>query len=185
MKFESKTIKVESIYVPAYADRYRRLGYEIVGSAESEEDGVKFTTLTMRRDMDGPAYSSLSRLEREVDELCRMAKEQAGRVDRTKKRHSLIAWILFGVGCLLMALGVAFVVAGLLISNLMLAIGGWICAIVGAALVIAWSCLREKWRLRRVDIRDDAKNPGFGADEYSRKVEECLKQAEEALAAVS
>ena len=185
MKFETKTIKVESIYVPAYTDRYRRLGYEVSETVETEEDGKKVTSITMRRDMDSPAYPSLSRLEREVDELCRMAKEHAGEPSKLINRHRLITWIFFGAGCLLMALGVALVVAGLLTDMLMLALGGWVCAIVGAALVIAWSCLREKWRIRRVDIRDDAENPGFGIDEYSRRVEECLKQAEEALSAVS
>ncbi len=184
MKFETKTIKVESIHVPAYTDRYRRLGYEVCDSVQTEEDGRDFTTLTIRRDMESPAYPSLSRLEQEVDELCRMAKEHAGEPDSSIIKHRLTVWIIFGAGCLFMAVGIALVVAGLILNNVVLALCGWACVIAGAALVIAWSCLREKWRLRKVDIRDDAENPGFGIDEYSKKVEECLKQAEEALATV-
>ena len=42
----------------------------------------------------------------------------------------------------------------------------------GAVLTVVWSCLREKWRMRKVDIADDAEHPGFGVDIYSRKVEE-------------
>ena len=184
MKFETKTIKVESIYVSAYTDRYRRLGYEVCDAVQSEEDGKKFTSITIRRDVDSPAYPSLSRLEQEVEELCRMAKEHAGEPDNKIKKHRMTVWILFGAGCLLMAVGVALLVAGLILNEIVLALCGWGCAIAGAALVIAWSCLREKWRLRKVDVRDDAENPGFGIDEYSKKVEECLKQAEEALEAV-
>ena len=185
MKFETKTLKVESIYVSAYTDRYRRLGYEICETVQSEEEGKTYTSITMRRDTDGPAYASLSRLEMEVNELCRMAKEHSGEPDKRVKRRRITLWALLGAGCLFMLLGVALVVAGLLASTLVLALCGWLCAIAGAVLVITWSCLREKWRLRKVDIRDDAENPGFGVDEYSKKVEECLRRAEEALAAVS
>lgn len=184
MKFETKTIKVERIYVPAYTDRYRRLGYEVCDSVQSKEDGRDFIILTLRRNTESLAYPSLSRLEREVDELCRMAKHHACDADESVKKHRLTLWILFGVGCLFMALGVTLVVSGLILNNLITALCGWGCVIVGAVLVITWSCLREKWRLRKVDIRDDAENPGFGIDEYSKKVEECLRQAEEALAAL-
>ena len=185
MIFEFKTIKVESILASAYTDRYRRLGYEVCETVQSEEDGKKLTSITMRRDTEAPAYASLSRLEAEVDELCREAKEHAGEPDKGVTNCRLAVWILFGAGCLFMALGIALVVTGLLVSSLAVALGGWGGAIVGAALVIAWSWLRERWHLRKSDICNNAENPGFGVDVYSKKVEECLRRADEALAGVS
>ena len=185
MKFETKTIKVESGYVAAYTDRYRRLGYDIFDTVKSEEDGKKFTVMVMRRDTESSAYPLLLQLEQEVEELCRAAMEHAGEPDKSFKRYRLAAWILFGAGCLIMALGIALTVSGLLINILVLALGGWACVIAGAALIVAWSFLREKWRLRKSDARVDAENPGFGTDEYSKRVEECLKKAEQALAELS
>ena len=182
MNAEMKQIKLESVYKDAYIDRYRRLGYTVAGISETEEDGKTYSVINFERDKDLPSYEKLSELEAEVDELCEKARAAAGAPDEQKKRRKIILFSLFIAGLGLMAAGIGMVVGGLLLPNLGLALGGWGCAVAGAALVIVWSCLREKWRMRRIDIADDAAHPGFGVDMYSRKVEECLKEADAARA---
>lgn len=179
MNAEMKQIRLESVYKDAYIDRYRRLGYTVVSVSETEEDGKAYSVINFQRDKDDPSYARLSELEAEVDELCEKARAAADAPDDKKKKRKTILLVIFAAGLALMVAGIALVVAGLLIPNLGLALGGWGCAVAGAVLVIVWSCLRESWRLRRIDVLDDAAHPGFGVDVYSRKVEECLKQADE------
>ena len=176
-----KQLKIESVYKDAYLDRYRRLGYTVVSISEHEEHGVKYSVIMLQRDEHMPVSGRLAELEAEVDSLC----EQARKVDgippevRKKRRVALLAILICGI--IIMGAGVALVVSGLQTSELFLAIGGWVAAVVGAVLTVVWSCLREKWRMRKIDIADDAENPGFGVDIYSKKVEECLKEAESLL----
>ena len=179
MDNEVKKIKLESVYKDAYIDRYRRLGYTVSAISEETDGGKSYANVTFERDRSQPAYKKLAELEEEVDELCIKAREQASAPDevRAKRRHILLLLLCTG-GALIVA-GCIMTVSGLLVPVLGLAIGGWLCAVAGAAIVIVWSCLREKWRLRRVDVADDISHPGFGVDMYSKKVEECLKQADE------
>ena len=180
---ETKQIKLESVYKDAYIDRYFRLGYTVSSVSESEEGGKMYSTINFERDKDDPSYAKLAELEAEVDELCSEARAAAGAPDGEKKKRKIKLAAILIAGIAAMAAGVALVVAGLFAPNLALSLAGWGCAVAGAVLVVVWSCLRESWRLRRIDILDDAANPGFGVDVYSKKVEECLKQADEVRAA--
>ena len=182
MNSDMKQLKLESVYKDAYIDRYRRLGYTLVSDTESVEDGVSYSVLMFRRDTDIPGYAKYAELEAEVDELCRKAREAAGAPDETKHQRKIILFALLIAGFVLMAAGIALVISGLLISNLYVALGGWAGAVAGAVLIVVWSCLREKWRMRRIDIADDAAHPGFGVDVYSRKIEDCLKEADKLAA---
>lgn len=182
MNAEMKQIKLESVFKDAYIDRYRRLGYEVVSQTALEENGKKYTVIQFRRDRDDPSYPRLAELEAEVDSLCAKAKQAAGAPDSQRAKRKIVLLVLFIVGIVLMAGGVGMVIGGLLAPNLTLSLIGWALAVVGAVLMVVWSCLRESWRMRRIDVRDDAEHPGFGIDIYSRKVEECLKLADEARA---
>jgi hypothetical protein len=173
-----KQLKLESVYKDAYIDRYRRLGYTVVSVTESEDNGVKYSLITLRRDENIPSYGRLVELEAEVDSLCEQAKKAGDAPDEVKTKRKKALFALFVSGISVMAAGIILVVCGILIPELFLAIGGWSAAVVGAVLTVVWSFLREKWRMRKVDIADDAEHPGFGVDIYSRKVEECLKEAE-------
>ena len=177
-----KQVKLESVFKDAYIDRYRRLGYTLIGDTESTEGGVPYSVLMFSRDRSMPGYDSLVRLEAEVDALCIKAKEASGAPDACRSKRKAVLLSLLCAGFVLMAAGMALVVSGLLVTHLYLAIGGWVGAVAGAALVVVWSCLRERWRMRRIDVADDAAHPGFGADIYSRKIEECLKEAEKIAA---
>ena len=173
-----KQLKLESVYKDAYIDRYRRLGYTVVSVTESEEKGVKYSVIKLRRDENIPSYARLAELEAEVDRLCEQAKKASGAPDEVKAKRKKVLLALLICGIAVMVAGVTLVVCGLLLPELFLAIGGWAAAGIGAMLAVVWSCLREKWRMRKVDLADDAEHPGFGVDIYSRKVEECLKEAE-------
>ncbi len=183
---EVKQIKLESVYRDAYIDRYRRLGYSVASESESEEDGKTYCAINLQRDRDDPAYEKLAEIEAEVDELCRKARAASDAPDEQKTRRKRKLAAMFVAGVAVMVAGMALVVGGLFAADLALALSGWGCAVAGAVLMIVWSCLRESWRLRRVDLADDAAHPGFGIDVYSRKVEECLKRADvERAAALS
>lgn len=185
MNTEIKQIKIESAFADAYKERYGRLGYTVANTSEVEENGKKYVVINFGRDRDDPAYARLAELEAEIDELCEKARAAAGAPDEQKKRRCGALIAILAVGVVAMAAGAALVVAGLLIADLAISLGGWGCAVAGAVLVIVWSVLRESWRLRKSDILDDAEHPGFGVDMYSRKVEECLKRADEARASKS
>lgn len=178
MNMEMKQIKLESVYKDAYIDRYRRLGYTVASVSERTEDGKTWAVINFERDMDDPSHEKLAELEAEVDELCEMARAAAGAPDDEKKKRKRTLFIMFITGIAAMAAGLVLVLSGLFAPSLGTALGGWCCVVAGAVLTIVWSCLREKWRLRKIDIIDDVAHPGFGVDEYSRKVEECLKQAD-------
>ncbi len=182
MNTEIKQIKLESVFEDAYTDRYRRLGYTVANISKVEEEGKDYVVINFERDKDDPAHDRLAELETEIDELCEKARAAAGVPDEQKKKRRTISAAIFIVALAVMVAGVALVVTGLLLPDLPMSLGGWACAVAGAVLVIVWSFLRENWRLRKVDILDDAAHPGFGVDIYSRKVEECLKQADEARA---
>ncbi|MFR1631677.1 MAG: hypothetical protein ACLSU0_00760 [Oscillospiraceae bacterium] len=182
MNAEMKQIKLESVFKDAYIDRYRRLGYEVTNQTELEENGKKYTVIQFSRDRDNPTYARLAELEAEVDSLCAKAKEAAGAPDSQRAKRKIILLALFIAGLVLMAGGIGMVIGGLFAPNLVLSLTGWGVAVVGAVLMVVWSCLRESWRMRRIDVRDDAEHPGFGIDVYSRKVEECLRLADEARA---
>lgn len=179
MNAEIKQVKLESVYKDAYTERYRRLGYTVASVTETVENGKPYSVINFQRDRDDPSYEKLSELEAEVDELCEKARAAADAPDEQKKKRKKILAALLAAGLVIMVAGIALVAAGLLVPNLGIALGGWACAVAGAVLVIVWSCLRESWRLRKIDEMDDATHPGFGVDVYSRKVEECLKQADE------
>ena len=180
---EMKQIKLESVYKDAYIDRYRRLGYTVASVSESTKDGKTWAVINFERDMDDPSHEKLAKLEAEVDELCEMARAAAGAPDDEKKNRKRTLFVMFITGIAAMAAGLVLVLSGLFAPSLGTALGGWCCVVAGAVLTIVWSCLREKWRLRKIDIIDDVAHPGFGVDEYSRKVEECLKQADAERAA--
>ncbi len=175
---EMKTIRLENIYKDAYIDRYRRLGYTVESITEEQEDGRNYSVITFGRDKDDPAYPRLAELETEVDNLCEQARTSTETNERTSKRR-IACYVLLGLGLAFIAVGIGLVIWGLFSQRLIVALASWGGAIVGAALLVAWSCMREKWRLRKVDVADDAEHPGFGIDIYSKKVEECLKLADE------
>lgn len=178
MNNEIRQIKLETIFKDAYTERYRRLGYAVVSQEEFIEDGVNYTMLVLSRDKDMPSYEKLAELEGEVDELCRRAKVEADVPDEVRDRRRTALLTFFIIGVVFMAAGAALVVAGLIKTMLYLALGGWAAAVAGAVLVMAWSFLREKWCMRRIDLKDMRLHPGFGCDIYSRKIEECLKEAD-------
>ena len=183
MNSEIKQLKLESIFKDAYIERYGRLGYDVVSQTESVEDGKNYTVIVFGRDRDMPSYERLAEIEGEVDELCRRAKEEADLPDEVRDRRKIVLYALFIAGVVLMAAGVALVVAGLIESMLYMALGGWAAAVAGAVLVMVWGFLREKWCMRRIDAKDMRVHPGFGCDIYSRKIEERLEEADRLIGA--
>ena len=82
-----KQLKLESVYKDAYIDRYRRLGYTVVSVTESEDNGVKYSLITLRRDENIPSYGRLVELEAEVDSLCEQAKKAGDAPDEVKTKR--------------------------------------------------------------------------------------------------
>ena len=164
MNNELKQIKLESVYKDAYTDRYRRLGYTLVSDVSVVERGEDYSLLVFQRDRAQPNYARLAEIEREVDGT------------RLHRRAALGALMSFGL--ILMCIGLVLTVTGLVYSELYAAFAGWAGVFAGAVLMIIFALLREKWRMRAVDRRDDAEHPGFGIDRYSKEVENKLKEAE-------
>lgn len=178
MNNELKQIKLESVYKDAYIDRYRRLGYSLVSDISVAEHGEDYSLLVFRRDRSQPNYARLAEIEKEVDELCVKAKQEQSVVDGTRLHRRAALGSLMAFGLILMCIGVVLTVTGLVYSELYAAFAGWAGVFAGAVLIIIFALLREKWRMRAVDRRDDAEHPGFGIDRYSKEVENKLKEAE-------
>lgn len=179
MNNEIKQFKLESVYKDAYIDRYRRLGYTLVSDTSNEENGVQYSVIVLQRDVTNPAHERLAELEDEVDELCVKAGKAAAETDSSKLRRRAALYALFSFGLVLLCVGLMLVAIGLTNGELYVAFAGWAGAFVGTVMVALSAFLRERWRMRRIDVADDEKHPGFGVDAYSGEVEKCLKEAEE------
>ncbi len=179
---EIKQLKTESVYKDAYADRYRRLGYVVVSDEIFVEHGTEYCLLVLRRDIQQPCHGRLAELERRVDGLGRLAAGLQASGGEKHRGRKVATGVLAACGALLMLAGVLLVAAGFAELGLYAAFAGWAAAFTGALLAVVCSFLREKWRMRAVDIEDDKKHPGFGTDRYSLEIENCLKEAEELVA---
>ena len=178
MNNELKQIKLESVYKDAYIDRYRRLGYSLVSDISVVERGEDYSLLVFQRDMSQPNYARLAEIEKEVGDLCAKAKREQSVVDGTRLHRRAALGSLMSFGLILMCIGLVLTVTGLVYSELYAAFAGWAGVFAGAVLIIIFALLREKWRMRAVDRRDEAEHPGFGIDRYSKEVENKLKEAE-------
>ncbi|MCD8309424.1 MAG: hypothetical protein LUD19_06180 [Clostridia bacterium] len=184
--YEVKQLRTENVYKEAYIDRYRRLGYSETAREIQVENGKKYAVITLQRDKTSPEYGKLSALEGEIMDLVSVKEGEEKPVPQKKAGGRKIALrVIFCAGVVLAALGVALLIAGMLINLMIVALAGWAVAIIGAACLIVWSFLRESWRMRKKDIKDEADNPGFGDDEISRQVEDKLCAADKVRAGMA